>query len=70
VLILRSEDLYIQTALTYQKVLDFLCLPSFTPKQFGRHSVVKSSFEPKLEGESRRKLIEHFRQDNQSCTPS
>lgn len=62
-LILGSEDFFRDPEVVYQKVLDFLELPVWSPESFGKYNVGK-----KYEGmkdDTRKKLIEFYKPHNQ-----
>jgi hypothetical protein len=61
-LILRSEDLYTETSNTYKKVLEFLNLPLWEPKNYPAHE--KTQYAP-MSLEVRKQLIEFFAPHNE-----
>jgi hypothetical protein len=61
-LILRSEDLYTETSETYKKVLDFLNLPQWEPKNYPAHEQMQ--YAP-MSLEVRKQLIEFFAPHNE-----
>jgi hypothetical protein len=62
-LILESGEFFQKTAEVYQRVLQFLNLPSFEPPRFGNRFPGKYS--DKMSPHTRRKLIEYFQPYNE-----
>lgn len=62
-LILESGMFFKRTAEVYQQVLDFLSLPQWQPSQFGQHFA--GGYRAKLNGATRRKLIDLFAPHNE-----
>jgi hypothetical protein len=60
-LILRSEDFYRQPAEILGRVLDFLRLPGWEPRNYKRHNPGRY---PRMDTETRRRLAEYFKPYN------
>lgn len=66
ILVLRSEDLFHEPALTYHRLLEFLELPMWTPARLANHSYGGAA-RPERDGLSpdlRRQLVERFAPSN------
>jgi len=61
-LVLRSEDLYMDTSNTYKEVLQFLNLPLWEPKNYPAHE--RMQYAP-MSMEARKQLIEFFTPHNE-----
>jgi hypothetical protein len=61
-LILESGEFFKKTAEVYQRVLDFLNLPSFEPPRFGNRFPGK--YTDKMSAQTRSKLVEYFQPYN------
>ncbi len=62
ILILQSEELSLQPARTYERVLEFLRVRHWLPQNFPRHNV---GHYPGMDEATRRQLVEYFRPHNE-----
>jgi hypothetical protein len=62
-LVLESGSFFKQTAEVYQRVLEFLGVPSWRPDEFGKHFA--GGYKAKMSDATRRRLIDYFAPHNQ-----
>ena len=61
-LILNSEDYFSHPKKTFEQILDFLELPSWSPKQFKKHNY--NCYLQPMNSDTRKELIEYFQPHN------
>ena len=61
ILILRSENFFVDSSKTFRQVLDFLNLPLWEPKEYKQHHYVPYQ---KIDATTRIRLIEYFKPYN------
>ncbi|WP_373527155.1 sulfotransferase domain-containing protein [Nostoc sp.] len=62
ILIIKSEDIYTNPSPTFKRVLNFLDLPEWEPKNYKNFNAASYS---KIEHRTRKKLIDYFEPHNQ-----
>ena len=66
VLVVRSEDLYVNPSSTFETILEFLELPQWQPPEFRNFSLGSSASESvPMHGETRQRLLALFAGPNQ-----